>query len=98
MHHSLSHLTGQRIEPLDGRDDRLGHLLPHLSQPTSWPGIAEDLQARSIAVDALLQDVIRCDATTVSGAPEVTEGGLGPLGPRKEDPTRPHINVLMGSL
>ena len=26
MHHTLSQLTGQRIEPLDFSDDRLGHL------------------------------------------------------------------------
>ncbi len=29
MHHTLSHLSGQSIEPLDVRDDRLGHLLTH---------------------------------------------------------------------
>jgi len=34
------------------------------------------LNARSIEVHALPQDVIRCDATTVSGNHEVTEGGL----------------------
>src|SRR5882724_9816652 len=76
IHHTLSHLTGQSIEPLDVSDDRLGHLLTHLSKPTYWHGIEEDLHARSIAVYALLQDVIRCDATTVSGAHDVTAGGL----------------------
>jgi transposase len=29
MHHTLSHLSGQSIEPLDCSDDRLGHLLTH---------------------------------------------------------------------
>jgi transposase len=33
MHNTLSHLSGQRIEPLDFSDDRLGHLLTHLSKP-----------------------------------------------------------------
>src|SRR6266545_3751038 len=28
-HHTLSHLSGQSIEPLDVSDDRLGHLLTH---------------------------------------------------------------------
>jgi len=41
--------------------------------------------------------VIRCDATTVSGDHEVTEGGLVQFGPRKEAPTRPQIKVMMGS-
>jgi transposase len=98
MHHTLSQLTGQIIEPLDFSDDRLGHLLTHLSKPTYWHGIEEDLNARSIAVYALLQDVIRYDATTVSGAHDVTEGGLLQFGHSKDDPTRPQIKVMMGSL
>ena len=98
MYHTLSQLTGQRIEPLDFSDDRLGHLLTHLSKPTYWHGIEEDLNARSIAVYVLLQDVIRCDATTVSGAHDVTEGGLLQFGHSKDDPTRPQIKVMMGSL
>ena len=44
------------------------------------------------------QDVIRCDATTVSGDHEVTEGGLVQFGQSKDDPTRPQIKVMMGSL
>jgi transposase len=98
MHHTLSQLTGQSIEPLDFSDDRLGHLLTHLSKPTYWHGIEEDLNARSIAVYALLQDVIRCDATTVSGAHDVTAGGLLQFGHSKDDPTRPQIKVMIGSL
>jgi transposase len=49
-------------------------------------------------VYALLQDVIRCDATTVSGAHDVTDGGLVQLGHSKDDPTRPQIKVMMGAL
>src|SRR2546428_5708500 len=98
MHHTLSQLTGQHIEPLDFSDDRLGHLLTHLSKPTYWHRIEEDLNARSIAVYVLLQDVIRCDATTVSGAHDVTAGGLVQFGHSKDDPTRPQIKVMMGAL
>jgi transposase len=98
MHHTLSDLTAQVIEPLDFRDDRLSHLLTHLSKPTYWHQIERDLNARSIEVHALPQDVIRCDATTVSGAHEVTEGGLVQFGHSKDDPTRPQIKVMMGSL
>jgi transposase len=98
MHHTLSHLTAQVIAPLDFSDDRLSHLLAHLSQPTYWHQIERDLKARSIEVYALSQDVIRCDATTVSGAHEVTTGGLVQFGHSKDDPTRPQIKVMMGSL
>src|SRR5437870_12165101 len=98
MHHTLSALTAQVIEPLDVSDDRLSHLLKHLSKPTYWHQIERDLHARSIAVHALPQDVIRCDATTVSGHHEVTKGGLVQFGHSKDDPTRPQITVMLGSL
>lgn len=98
MKHTLSRLTAQAIEPLDFSDDRLGHLLAHLSKATYWHGIERDLNERSIEVYALPQDVIRCDATTVSGDHKVTEGGLLQFGHSKDDPTRPQIKVMMGSL
>jgi transposase len=75
MKTTLSQLSGEVREPLDCSDDRLSHLLTYLSQPTYWHGIERDLKVRSIAVYTLSQDVIRCDATTVSGDHGVTEGG-----------------------
>src|SRR5438094_7683180 len=98
MHHTLSQLTAQVIEPLDFSDDRLSHLLAHLSKPAYWHQIERDLNARSIAVYAWSQDVIRCDATTVSGTHELTAGGLVQFGHSKADPTRPQIKVMLGSL
>jgi transposase len=98
MQHTLSGLTAQGIAPLDFSDDRLSHLLTHLSKPAYWHQIERDLNARSIEVHALPQDIIRCDATTVSGDHEVTEGGLVQFGHSKDDPTRPQIKVMMGSL
>src|SRR5216683_1708510 len=74
MKHTLSQLSNQVIEPVDFSDDRLGHLLQHLSKPTYWHKIERDLNARSIEVYALSQEVIRCDATTVSG--ERADDGL----------------------
>jgi len=98
MHHTLSQLSGQVIDPLDFSDDRLSHLLKHLSRATYWHQIEEDLNARSIEVYALSQDVIRCDATTVSGDHDVTDGGLVQFGHSKDDPSRPQIKVMTGSL
>ena len=83
MQHTLSHLTAQVIEPLDLSDDRLSHLLTHLSKRTYWHQIEQDLNARGIAVYDLSQEVIRCDATTVSGEHEVTADGLLQFGHRK---------------
>jgi len=98
MHHTLSRLTAQAIEPLDLSDDRLSHLLQHLSKPAYWHQIERELNARSITIYDLSQDVIRCDATTVSGDHEVTAEGLFQFGHSKDDPTRPQIKVMMGSL
>jgi transposase len=98
MHHTLSRLTAQVIEPLDFSDDRLSHLLTHLSKPTYGHQLEHDLNARSIEVYALSQGVIRCDATTVSGEHEVTAGGLLQFGHSKDDPARPQIKVMVGSL
>jgi transposase len=69
-----------------------------LSKPAYWHAIERDLNARSIAVYDLSQDVIRCDATTVSGDHEVTAEGLLQFGQSKDDPTRPQLKVMMGSL
>src|SRR5262245_41828305 len=98
MRHTLSHLTAQNLDPLDCSDDRLSHLLTHLSKLAYWPQSEHDLNAQSIEVYDLSQDVIRCDATTVSGAHEVTAVGLLQFGHSKDDPTRPQIKVMMGSL
>ena len=95
---TLGPLSGQSIEPLDCSDDRLGHLLTHFRTPKYWHAIEQDLKACSMEVDDLSQDVIRGDATTVSGAHHVTDGRLGPCGPSTEDPTRPQIKVMLGSL
>src|SRR5499427_10947705 len=98
MQHTLSHLSGQVIAPLDFSDDRLGHLLKHLSKPTYWHEIERELNARSLEVHALSPEVIRCDATTVSGTHKVRDGGLVQFGHSKDDPRRPQIKVMLGSL
>jgi transposase len=97
MHHTLSCLTAQVIEPLACSDDRLRHLLQHVSQPAEWHEIERDLHARSIEGYDLSQDVIRCEATTVSGEHEVTEEALVQCGPSKDAPTRPQSKGMRGA-
>ena len=98
MPHTLSQRSGQDIAPLDFSDDRLTHRLTHLSKPQYWHGIERDLNARSLEVYALSPEVIRGEATPVSGAHDVTETGLRQCGHRKEDPRQPQLTVLLGSL
>lgn len=99
MKNTLSRLTGQTIEALDFSDDRLTHLLRHLSKPKYWHPIEQDLNAQSIEVYELPQETIRCDATTVSGY----HGADGPstlfqFGHSKDDPSRPQIKLMSASL
>src|SRR5215475_2798762 len=85
-HHTLSCLSAQVIAPLDFSDDRLSHLLKHLSQPAYWHAIERDLNERGIELYDLAQDVLRCDATTGAGDHEVTEEGLVQFSHSKDDP------------
>ena len=97
MQHTLSRLTAQVIQPLDCSDARLSQLLTHVSKPKYWHPIERDLKERSIAVPALPPDMIRCEATPVSGAHEVTAEGWLQFGQSKDAPTRPQIKGMMGA-
>ena len=98
MTHTLSQVTGQALDPLDFSDDRLAVLLKYLSQPAYWHPIEQALNERSVQVYHLPVKVIRCDATTVSAYHEVVDGGLVQFGHSKDDPSRPQIKLMVGSL
>lgn len=98
MLQTLSQVSGQAIEVLDFSDDRLAHLLKHLSQPRYWQAIEQELTARRIDIYDLSTAVIRCDATMVSGYHEVVDGGLFQFGHSKDDPSRAQLKLMTGSL
>lgn len=98
MKETLKQTTGQCIEALDFSDDRLAHLLEHLSKCKYWHGIEQDLNERSMEGYDLAREVVRCDATTVSGDHEIQEGGLIQFGHSKDDPSRGQLKVMLGSL
>ena len=98
MMQTLSQVTGQSIRVLDFSDDRLSHLLRHLSKARYWQAIEDDLSEHSITVYGLPGDVVRLDATTVSGYHQVEAGGLVQFGHSKDDPSRPQIKLMMASL
>jgi transposase len=98
MKQTLSQVTGQAIDPLDFSDDRLAVLLKYLSQPAYWHPIEQALNERSVHVYDLAVEVIRCDATTVSADHAVVNGGLVQFGHSKDDPSRPQIKLMAGSL
>lgn len=98
MHQTRRQVTGQAIDPLDFRDDRLAHLLKHLSTPRYWQGIEQELTERGIAVYDLPAAVIRCEAPTGPGYHAAVDEGLFPFGHSKEAPSRAQINLMPGSL
>ena len=98
MIQTLSQVTGQRLRVLDFSDDRLAHVLKHLSRATYWHPIEQALNERSVVVYDLPTEVVRCDATTVSACHDVVEGGLVQFGHSKDDPSRPQIKVMTASL
>ena len=98
MRNTLGRVIGQTIEVLDFDDDRLSHLLKHLSKVKTWNAIERDLNKQSIALYQLPTDLVRLDMTTVSGFHALEEGGLMQFGNSKDDPTLPQIKLSAASL
>ncbi len=98
MKYTLSCLAGQEVDVLDFSDDRLSHLLKHLSKRESWKKIESELNERTIEVYEIDPKVIRCDATTVSADHKVTEDGLVQFGHSKDNPKLPQIKLMCSSL
>ena len=98
MKQTLSQVPGQAIEPLDLSDDRLAVLLRYLSQPTYWHPIEQELNERRVYVYDLAVEVIRGDATTASAYHAVVDGSLVQFGHSKDDPSRPPLKLMTGSL
>lgn len=97
-HETLEGITGLNIRDTDFTDDRLTILLRHLSDPHTWQKIETDLGSRAISVYNLKQQVVRLDATTVSGHHEITENGLFQFGNSKDDPSLPQVKVMAATL
>ncbi len=95
---SLSIIAGQMIDELDFTDDRLGVLLKYLSKDSYWNSIEQNLSECSIEAYELQKEIVRCDATTVSGHHKVTNDGLFRHGVSKDNPDLPQIKIMTGAL
>ncbi len=98
MRHTLRRLTGHEMSEADFTDDRLTNLLGYLGDRETWERIEEDLSRRTVSVYELPTEVVRCDATTVSGHHEVTGDGMFQFGHSKDDPTLPQIKMMTAAL
>ncbi|MCP4352349.1 MAG: IS1634 family transposase [Desulfobacterales bacterium] len=98
MQVTLTELTGMLISDRDFSDDRLSVLANYLSREEYRTGIEQTVSENSIEVYELLPEVVRVDATTVSGFRETAEGELFQFGHSKDDANRPQIKIMTGSL
>jgi len=98
MQNTLRDITGQAVELSDFDDDRLSHLLTHLSKKKVWHAVESDLNKTCIEVFNLPKEVVRYDPTTVSGYHEVRDEGLMQFGQSKDDPSLPQIKLAAASL
>lgn len=98
VHDTLERITGQTIRDTDFTDDKLTILLRYISDTDIWEKIETALGSRIISVYNLNQEVVRFDATTVSGYHEVTENGVMQIGNSKDDPSLPQIKLMAAAL
>ncbi|QBH14120.1 IS1634 family transposase [Desulfobacter hydrogenophilus] len=98
MQNTLLCIAGRPIVALDFSDDRLAHLLKHLSNREYWSKIEDDLNKQSIEVYDLKPETIRCDATTVSADQAITEDGLVQFGHSKDNTKLPQIKLMSAAL
>lgn len=97
-HHTLEQVTGLKIRETDFSDDRLTIVLRYLSDATRWQAIEQELGQHLRRVSDLEEQVIRVDATTVSGYRVGGEGSLWQFGHSKDDPSLRQITALMATL
>ncbi|MGB5686228.1 MAG: IS1634 family transposase, partial [Candidatus Electrothrix sp.] len=98
MQSTLKELTGQNVSGDDFTTDRLANLLKYLSLRSYWVAIEQDLSERSIEVYELPTELVRCDATTVSGYHEGDEKSLFQFGHSKDDANLRQIKLMTGAL
>jgi transposase len=91
--------TGQPVHPLDLGDDRLAGVLEALSDDGGWATFEGVLNRQWLRVYDLRPECVRLDSTTASGYWTVTEDGLFPWGPSKEQRLdRPQGTVMLSAL
>ena len=98
MENTLKFITKRQISPMDFTDDRLTNLCRYLQKDENWSNIESDVNRNTIDTYELPKETCRVDATTVSGYHETKENGLLQFGNSKDDPTRPQIKIMTGSL
>lgn len=96
--YTLEQVTGLTIRDTDFTDDRLSIVLRHLSEAEYWQELEADLGAQTVRVYALEREVVRVDATTISGYHAENEAGLMQFGHSKDDALLRQIKLMLATL
>lgn len=94
----LIEITGMEISSLDFTDDRLTKVCKYLEKEDYWRNVEAEISRNTINAYELPEDTCRVDATTVSGYHDAVEDGIFQFGNSKDDPKRPQIKIMTGSL
>ena len=86
LNKTLEKTMGCTIRDTDFTDDRLSLALRHFSDIETWHKIEEELSTAILIAFELVPQVIRVDATTVSGYHQGGPGSLFQFGKSKEHP------------
>lgn len=84
----LEEVCGIEIRATDFSDDRLSIVLRQLSEEERWSRIEKELNQQTVRIYRLTPEVVRLDATTLSGNHIVNEAGLFQFGHSKDDPSK----------
>jgi transposase len=93
-HETIEKITGQQVRELDFTDNQLTLLLRCLSKPETWHAIEKALGQSIIRVYELKPELVRLDATTVSGYHEGGEDSLFQYGYSKDDTTLKQVKGI----
>jgi transposase len=96
--YTLEQITEQTIRDTDFTDDRLTRALTALQPAKTWSAIETELAQKTIRVYDLPQEVVRFDATTVSGYHTGGCDSLFQLGHSKDDPNLLQVKVMQATL
>jgi len=96
--YSIEQVCDLELRQTDFSDDRLSILLRRLSVDETWTAIEQGLSRQLIRVYDLQSEVVRLDATTVSGYHVSEAERLFQFGHSKDDPSLPQVKLMMGVL
>jgi transposase len=95
---TIERISGMEVNELDFTDDRLTLLLRRLSKAETWQAIEAELGRSILRVYDLKAEVVRLDATTVSGYHASGESTLFQYGHSKDDPSLAQVKVMVAAL